>query len=246
MPWSVERITQMIRAHHSTRDICRRLGCPTTTVMEIRATLQAEHNDGRKNWSEDEVLTVIDLYKQGKSGRQIAYHLNDKFPSVTRTRNSVISLLHRLRRNNRISFGAPPKTRAQMREQTFAARAATKALKAKRDTDKAKAKPSTSITRLEMVEHLHATEAIDLKGDEDITPQMRVSLEDRPEAGCRWPIGTPGHADFGYCPGARIEGLAYCERHARRAYVPVIRQRRRAAAATPAAVPVPTNETEFA
>src|SRR5262249_21465017 len=37
---------------------------------------------------------------------------------------------------------------------------------------------------------------------------------------CRWPIGDPQHADFHFCGHKKIEGLPYCEAHARRAYMP--------------------------
>jgi len=35
---------------------------------------------------------------------------------------------------------------------------------------------------------------------------------------CRWPISTPGQADFCFCGNPPIEGLPYCPGHSRLAY----------------------------
>jgi len=35
---------------------------------------------------------------------------------------------------------------------------------------------------------------------------------------CRWPISTPGQADFCFCGNTPIEGLPYCAGHSRLAY----------------------------
>jgi GcrA cell cycle regulator len=35
---------------------------------------------------------------------------------------------------------------------------------------------------------------------------------------CRWPINTPGEADFCFCGNPPIEGLPYCAGHSRLAY----------------------------
>ncbi|MGC2083336.1 MAG: GcrA family cell cycle regulator, partial [Bradyrhizobium sp.] len=35
---------------------------------------------------------------------------------------------------------------------------------------------------------------------------------------CRWPISTPGAADFCFCGSTPVEGLPYCAGHSRMAY----------------------------
>ena len=35
---------------------------------------------------------------------------------------------------------------------------------------------------------------------------------------CRWPISTPGHADFCFCGNTPIDGMPYCAGHSRMAY----------------------------
>jgi GcrA cell cycle regulator len=45
------------------------------------------------------------------------------------------------------------------------------------------------------------------------------------EQRCRWPISTPGLADFCFCGNTPLEGLPYCAGHTRLAYRPGSRQR---------------------
>jgi GcrA cell cycle regulator len=45
------------------------------------------------------------------------------------------------------------------------------------------------------------------------------------EERCRWPISTPGAADFCFCGNTPLGGLPYCPGHSRLAYRPGSRQR---------------------
>lgn len=47
---------------------------------------------------------------------------------------------------------------------------------------------------------------------------QRTSLSDLGAQNCRWPIGSPGTDDFGFCGNAPVAGLPYCPGHARMAY----------------------------
>ena len=44
------------------------------------------------------------------------------------------------------------------------------------------------------------------------------SLFELSEETCRWPISTPGQADFCFCGNTPLEGLPYCPGHSRLAY----------------------------
>src|SRR4029453_58250 len=44
------------------------------------------------------------------------------------------------------------------------------------------------------------------------------------EESCRWPINTPGAADFCFCGNEPVKGLPYCPGHARMAYRPAGRR----------------------
>ena len=50
-----------------------------------------------------------------------------------------------------------------------------------------------------------------------------VELEDH---SCRWPIGDPQHADFGYCGTRAVPNQQYCKHHTHRAYSHEPRTRR--------------------
>jgi len=56
--------------------------------------------------------------------------------------------------------------------------------------------------------------------DEPIHNAHRCSLLDLSEERCRWPISTPGAADFCFCGNPPIKGLPYCAGHTRLAYRP--------------------------
>ena len=61
--------------------------------------------------------------------------------------------------------------------------------------------------------------------DEPIHNAHRCSLLDLNEERCRWPISTPGAADFCFCGNPPIKGLPYCAGHTRLAYRPGLRPR---------------------
>jgi GcrA cell cycle regulator len=61
--------------------------------------------------------------------------------------------------------------------------------------------------------------------DEPIPNGHCCSLLELSEERCRWPISTPGAADFCFCGNTPVEGLPYCAGHSRLAYRPGSRQR---------------------
>lgn len=61
--------------------------------------------------------------------------------------------------------------------------------------------------------------------DEPIPNAHCCSLLELSEARCRWPINTPGAADFCFCGNTPVAGLPYCAGHSRLAYRPGSRQR---------------------
>lgn len=49
---------------------------------------------------------------------------------------------------------------------------------------------------------------------------MKVTLMGLTQRTCRWPIGDPGHPDFGFCGHGPQSGSSYCAFHAQRAIRP--------------------------
>jgi GcrA cell cycle regulator len=54
----------------------------------------------------------------------------------------------------------------------------------------------------------------------DIPLAERKTLQDLTECSCRWPIGDPQTPEFHFCNRNKVQGLPYCEFHARRAFQP--------------------------
>jgi len=60
---------------------------------------------------------------------------------------------------------------------------------------------------------------------EPIDDARHCSLFELSETRCRWPISTPGAADFCFCGNTPLDGLPYCSGHSRLAYRPGSRPR---------------------
>jgi GcrA cell cycle regulator len=61
--------------------------------------------------------------------------------------------------------------------------------------------------------------------EEIIESEHRCSLLELSKEKCRWPISTPGDADFSFCGNMPLEGMPYCAGHTRLAYRPASGQR---------------------
>jgi len=92
--------------------------------------------------------------------------------------------------------------------------------------DGAKEKRPKSVPRLQyqMLRKLYA-EAQVSADSEPIHSVHPCSLLELSEEKCRWPISTPGAADFCFCGNQPLETLPYCAGHTRIAYRPGSRLR---------------------
>ena len=83
-----------------------------------------------------------------------------------------------------------------------------------------------SVPRLQyqMLQTLYA-EPQSLADNQPIHSDHCCSLLELSEERCRWPISTPGAADFCFCGNTPLDGLPYCPGHTRIAYRPGSRQR---------------------
>ena len=148
-------------------------------------------------WTEERLELLKIRFAAGLSCRQIA-------DDIGVSRNAVIGKLSRLNLSREKSSDErrPARKRA------------------------GKGRRARSVPRLQyqMLRTLYAgpqTEAY----DEPIASEHCCSLLELSEERCRWPISTPGLADFRFCGNTPIEGLPYCAGHTRLAYRPGSRQR---------------------
>jgi GcrA cell cycle regulator len=148
-------------------------------------------------WTEERLELLKNRFEAGLSCREIA-------DDIGVSRNAVIGKLSRLNLTREKSGDARRATRKE----------ATKGRRAK----------AVPRQQYQMLKALYGEQhaAID---DEPIHNGHRCSLLELSEQRCRWPISTPGAADFCFCGNTPVEGLPYCAGHARLAYRPGSRQR---------------------
>jgi len=114
------------------------------------------------------------------------------------TRNAVIGKAHRLKLSNRASPIQPSKKIAKP--------------KVVKSDKKVPAPANVNVAPKKQV----------LESDKN---RKRIPLTDLGANQCRWPIGDPQHADFGFCGDEMIAGIPYCMEHAQVAYQAATRNR---------------------
>ena len=167
-------------------------------------------------WTDERVEQLKKLWSEGLSASQIAARLGEV------TRNAVIGKVHRLGLAGRATISRPKALRPR---------------KAASDT----ARPGKRGNRLLRYQPAGGTrDAFAPFGAEGGAPEpytrtfeeLVIPLEERAsilslkETSCRWPIGDPQHDDFHFCGKGKLDGLPYCEFHARRAFQPAQSRRR--------------------
>ena len=148
-------------------------------------------------WTTERLELLKSRFEAGLSCREIA-------ADIGVTRNAVIGKLSRLNltRVKSSDERRPPRKKAAKGQRL-------------------KAAPRL---QYEMLRALYA-EPLPVADDEPIPGEHRCSLLELSEERCRWPISSPGAADFCFCGNRPIEGLPYCAGHTRLAYRPGSRQR---------------------
>jgi GcrA cell cycle regulator len=147
-------------------------------------------------WTDERVERLKAHFQAGLTCRQIA-------DDIGVSRNAVIGKLSRLNLT---------------RKKTGRAR------QARQDVAKERRPKAGPRQQYLMLRILYA-EPAPLADDEPIHSEHCCSLFELSEARCRWPISTPGAADFCFCGNTPVEGLPYCAGHSRMAYRPGSRAR---------------------
>jgi GcrA cell cycle regulator len=148
-------------------------------------------------WTDERVELLKSRFEAGLSCREIACDIGV-------SRNAVIGKLSRL--NLTRETGADARRTARK--------------------DAAKGTRPRAVPRLQyrMLQALYG-EPQPAADDAPIHNGHTCSLLELSAQRCRWPISTPGLADFCFCGNTPVEGLPYCAGHSRLAYRPGSRQR---------------------
>lgn len=180
------------------------------------------------SWSDERISTLKKMWQQGKSASEIA----EKLGGVTR--NAVIGKAHRLGLSGRpspITKPAPVKKAAAPAAKKPAAPAPKKSYVApKAVATPAPAKKPVPPPTVAKASAAPAAKAPPPKANmpgkppEPIILAAMASQTSRPdgkvlsildlkERMCRWPVGDPKEAGFGYCGGVAITSHPYCAEH---------------------------------
>jgi len=160
------------------------------------------------SWIDPHVEMLKELWFKGKSASVCAHEINRKY-GTGYTRNSIIGKVNRLELPTR-------KGKTGQDEQSIVHRIRTRReslARNKRREDRAK--KGNPVLR----EMLAANDSYVPPAEEIVIPvSERKTLQQLENHDCRWPIGDPQAPDFHFCGQTKIQGLSYCECHARRAY----------------------------
>ncbi len=173
------------------------------------------------NWTDERVVDLRKHMAAGMSASQISREMGGV------TRNGVIGKIHRLGLSNR-KFAAPGSNvtgpiKPRMHQMFNGRRAEELAMPQrvmKPQPARLKIRPGHASQRAQQVQHIDATEIIDLPPD---TSEFACTIAGLEHGMCRWPLSDPA-ADMRYC-GAAAAG-AWCPRHRRIAYTPYPTRRR--------------------
>lgn len=168
-----------------------------------------------KGWTEERLAQAEQLWRGGMSAAQISKALDAGI-----TRNAVIGKAYRLGWSGNAKpagKAAPEPAAAKPRKQTIR--------KPPRPVERHFAMGFGA--RFQSPVPLPATPV----SEPPKPPVARmVSLMDLKFGDCRFPLGDPRHADFGYCGAKALPRRSYCEWHFRLAYQPIVSRREREAA----------------
>ena len=154
----------------------------------------------RATWSSELIEQMTRHFHAGLSCSQIAGEIGV-------TRNAVIGKMHRL------GLTRPRELATAQMEHRRAARLAR--AKSPKNWRPKRSRVSISDQHEMLAEAFPASEPVE---QIPIFNGCGCTLLELGQAQCRWPISTPGAADFCFCGNEPVQGLPYCPGHARMAY----------------------------
>ena len=155
----------------------------------------------RETWSSERIELLKRCFDAGLSCSQIAREMGV-------TRNAVIGKM------NRLGLSRPKDLMVRQLEQRRDARLASP--RVPRLPRPRRPRPSIFAQHAMLREVF--SEPQPSAQDVPIHNGRGCTLLELGQGKCRWPISTPGAADFWFCGNEPVEGLPYCPGHARIAY----------------------------
>jgi len=162
------------------------------------------------DWTKERVVLLRKLWAEGMSASAIAAELGGGI-----TKNAIIGKVHRSG-FERDGVSARKQTQQKLPKIAMLNPAAPRV-----PPEKAAASPAPTPIASALGELAEAAVV-------GIPTTRRVALLDLRDTMCRWPIGDPREAGFGFC-GARATGAVYCGYHAQIAYTTAAEAKRAAA-----------------
>jgi GcrA cell cycle regulator len=147
-------------------------------------------------WNAERVEALKRYFAAGLSCSRIAYEIGV-------SRNAVIGKM------NRLGLSRPKEVRQRDR--------ADRPARARMPRSWAYERPTIAAQQEMLREVFPVTEP---REEVPIRGGRGCSLFELGQEKCRWPISTPGAADFCFCGNEPVKGLPYCPGHARLAYRP--------------------------
>lgn len=172
------------------------------------------------SWHDDEIAALRRMWDEGVSASKISRAL----PGPGRTRSAVCATARRL--------GLPRRDNPEHRAAHPRAAPATRPKKTPIPT--LPAPSSSDWVSFGQNHYLPNKDILLLPPPSAYTP-LEIILNTPPVGApvgvldlcpgdCRWPLGDPGEAGFGFCAGPAITGHPYCAEHCAIAYVPARRR----------------------
>lgn len=136
------------------------------------------------DWNEERITELTNMWREGLSASQVARRLGGV------SRSAVIGKVHRLGIAGR---ALPSRPRSQ----------------GGRPPNPTRASPGGALRKPSAPRPPRASPAPLVVFDAPATATILTLVEDS----CRWPIGDPGEASFGFCGRPRLGGGSYCQGH---------------------------------
>ncbi len=170
------------------------------------------------SWTDERVELLRKLWTEGLSASQIAAELANGI-----TRNAVIGKVHRLGLSGRAKAPAAAPARPRLAKPASVPQMARPVAPVRPIAPLVRGATALAFDPMDV-----PVEAEDVRPMEEVVIPMseRVTIMELREGMCRWPIGDPTSAEFGFCGARGTIGDPYCAYHAGIAYQPAHDRRR--------------------